>query len=74
MKTLFLTLTMCVLVLPAHAKYSGGTGKTTAEMHTAKTFLDAGWDLVGETANGTEDIWKIAEGLDYPRLGWEAQD
>jgi hypothetical protein len=50
---------------------AGGTGKTTAEMQTAKTFLDAGWDFVGETANGTEDIWKIAEGLDYPRLWWE---
>src|SRR4030042_2425791 len=37
----------------------------------AKTFLDAGWDFVGETANGSEDIWKIAEGLGYPRLSWE---
>jgi len=52
----------------------GGTGKTTAEMQTAKTFLDAGWDFVGETANGTEDIWWIDEGKDYPRLWWEAGD
>jgi len=51
-----------------------GTGKTTAEMQTAKTFLDAGWDLVGETANGTEDIWWIDEGKDYPRLWWEAAE
>jgi hypothetical protein len=50
---------------------AGGTGQTTAEMQTAKTFLDAAWDFVGETANGTEDIWKIAEGLGYPRLAWE---
>ncbi len=50
---------------------SGGTGKTTAEMQTAKTFLDAGWDFVGETANGTENIWWINEGKDYPRLSWE---
>jgi hypothetical protein len=50
---------------------AGGTGKTTVEMQTAKTFLDAGWDFVGETANGTEDIWKILEGRDYPRLWWE---
>jgi hypothetical protein len=48
-----------------------GTGKTTAQMHTAKTFLDAGWDFIGETANGTEDIWWIDEGQDYPRLWWE---
>ena len=52
----------------------GGTGKTTAEMQTAKTFLDAGWDFVGETTNGTEDIWWILEGKDYPRLWWEAGD
>jgi len=49
-------------------------GKVTAEMQTATTFLDAGWDFVGETANGSEDIWKIAEGLDYPRLWWETTE
>ncbi len=48
-----------------------GTGLTTAEMQTASTFLEAGWDFVDETDNGTEDIWKISEGLDYPRLWWE---
>jgi hypothetical protein len=48
-----------------------GIGKTTAEMQTASTFLYAGWDFVGETANGTEDIWWILEGQDYPRLIWE---
>jgi hypothetical protein len=51
---------------------AGGTGKTTAEMRKAKTFLDAGWDFVGEAANGTEDIWWILEGKDYPHLWWEA--
>lgn len=35
---------------------AGGTGLTTAEMKTLSTFTDAGWDFVGETANGTEDI------------------
>jgi hypothetical protein len=49
----------------------GGTGKTTAEMQTAGTFLDAGWDFVGESVNGTDDIWWILEGQDYPRLRWE---
>jgi len=53
------------------AASAGGTGKTTAEMQTAKTFLDAGWDFGGETVNGTEDIWWILEGKDYPRLRWE---
>ncbi|MCX5643923.1 MAG: hypothetical protein NTZ17_04445 [Phycisphaerae bacterium] len=50
------------------ATSAGGTGKTTAQMKTAKTFLDAGWDFVGETKNGTADIWWILEGKDYPHL------
>jgi len=50
----------------------GGTGLTTAEMQTAGTFLDVGWDFVGETDNGIEDIWWILEGKVYPRLSWEA--
>ena len=54
------------------ATSAGGIGKTTAEMQTDTTFLEAGWDLVDETTNGTEDIWWILEGQDYPRLWWEA--
>jgi hypothetical protein len=49
-------------------------GKTTAEMQIAGTFLEAGWDFVGETENGTEDIWRILESQDYPKLWWEADD
>ncbi|MBA7485557.1 hypothetical protein ES707_21105 [subsurface metagenome] len=49
----------------------GGTGKTTAEMKTMSTFTDAGWDFVGESVNGTEDIWSICEGTNYPRLAWQ---
>ena len=49
----------------------GGTGKTTAELQITSTFLEAGWDFVDETENGTEDIWWILEGQDYPRLWWE---
>jgi hypothetical protein len=49
----------------------GGAGKTTAEMKTSSTFLNAGWDFVGETENGTEDIWNICEGTNYPRLVWQ---
>jgi len=47
------------------------SGQTTSQMHTASTFLDAGWDFVDETQNGTEDTWWILEGQDYPRLSWE---
>jgi len=52
----------------------GGMGKTTAEMQSAGTFLDAGWDFVGETENGTEDTWWILEGRGYPRLWWESAE
>jgi parallel beta-helix repeat protein len=50
---------------------AGGVGKTTAEMQKAGTFLQAGWDFIDETDNGTDDIWWIREGRDYPRLWWE---
>jgi len=48
-------------------------GKTTAEMQTASTFLEAGWDFADETDNGTEDIWSICEGTNYPRFVWQIQ-
>ena len=38
------------------------------------TSWEAGWDFVGETANGTEDIWWIDEGKDYPHLWWELNE
>ena len=46
-------------------------GKTTAEMKVPSTFTAAGWDFVGETANGTKDIWKIKESYEYPKLWWQ---
>ena len=53
---------------------NAGVGLTTTEMQTASTFVDAGWDFVGETDNGTDDIWWILEGQDYPRLWWESDE
>jgi hypothetical protein len=46
-------------------------GKTTIEMQTEGTFLWGGWDFVGETTNGSKNIWRIDEGQDYPHLWWE---
>ena len=46
---------------------AGGTGLTTVEMQTVGTFLQSGWDFVGEMENGTDDIWWILEGQDYPQ-------
>ena len=56
------------------ATSAGGTGKTTSEMQTEDTFLEAGWDFADETESGTEDIWWILEGKGYPRLWWEAAE
>jgi hypothetical protein len=49
----------------------GLTAKSSIGMRTAETFIEAGWDFVGETENGTENIWAICDGVDYPHLAWE---
>ncbi len=51
----------------------GGTGKTTVQMQTRSTFTDAGWDFVGEIVNGPNDIWKICDDTNYPKLSWQEQ-
>jgi len=43
-------------------------GKSTAEMQSSNTFIDVGWDFVGETSNGTNEIWQIPGGSGYPVL------
>jgi hypothetical protein len=50
---------------------AGGSGRTTAEMKTAETFANAGWNLTGE--DGDNPVWQIHEGQDYPRLQWEVE-
>jgi len=51
---------------------SVGFGFSTAEMQTINTFIDAGWDFVGESVNGDEDVWHLAaDGIGYPRLAWQ---
>jgi hypothetical protein len=51
---------------------AGGTPKTSAEMKARSTFTNAGWDFVGETINGPNDIWRMCvDGVSYPLLGWE---
>ncbi len=42
---------------------AGGTGKTTKEMMTKKTFTDAGWDFSG--------IWCMVENITYPFFRWQ---
>lgn len=49
----------------------GGAGLTTGLMKAESTYADSGWDFVDETENGSEDIWCICEGADYPKLTWQ---
>ena len=46
-----------------------GTQLSDEQMKEQASFI--GWDFAGETQNGTDDIWLILEGEDYPRLQWE---
>jgi hypothetical protein len=42
---------------------TGGTGKTTEEMHTITTFSDVAWDFI--------NTWTICDGMNYPVLLWQ---
>ncbi len=55
---------------------SYGVGLTANQMQEINTFLDAEWDFVNETVNGTEDIWKIEENKneEYPFLSWQVEE
>ena len=47
-----------------------GEPLTEVQMRQQASFADC--DFIGETANGTKDIWRMcADGVDYPRLTWE---
>jgi hypothetical protein len=53
-------------------KSDGGAGLTTAPLQDMATYLAAGWDFAGETANGTEDLWTMSDDEPgYPKLTWE---
>ncbi|MBN2892728.1 MAG: T9SS type A sorting domain-containing protein [Bacteroidales bacterium] len=61
------------------ATSAGGIGKTTAQMQTLCTYIDgtdASWDFVIETANGTEDNWKMNSSANdgYPFLSWQVDE
>lgn len=51
------------------------TPKTTTELQTLSTFINAGWDFSGESTNGTDDVWQLItsgclSGLGYPTLNY----
>ncbi len=53
------------------ASSDGGQGRTTDRMQKALTYVGTGWDFVGETFNGTDDLWKMCGRPIYPKLSWE---
>ncbi|MCK5000717.1 MAG: PASTA domain-containing protein, partial [Anaerohalosphaera sp.] len=50
---------------------AGVMGRTTGQMHSESTFVDAGWDFVGESVNGTDDFWLMTSS-GYPVLAWQS--
>jgi len=46
-----------------------GTMLTDAQMKQQKSFI--GWDFIGETVNGPNDVWWINESVSYPKLYWQ---
>ncbi len=56
--------------------YEGGTvdnvvGLLSREMVIKEMFTSVGWDFAGEEENGTEDVWTICSGTNYPRFAWQ---
>ena len=52
---------------------AGGIGYHTDVMITDTTYLNNSWDFIGETENGTSDIWGMVPGVNggYPFLVWQ---
>ena len=46
----------------------GGAGLSTVAMQRLKTYLDAGWDFIGESSNGVADTWILPSQGGYPEL------
>ncbi len=41
-------------------------------MQDMNTYLDTGWDFIGETDNGTDDYWHMPyQAIGYPMLFWQ---
>ncbi len=53
---------------------AGGVGLEAHEAIDHAPYVSAGWDFVGETDNGTEDVWYLeAEQGTYPVLAYDAE-
>lgn len=48
----------------------GGIGISSLRMQDIQTFYNAGWDMLGESENGTSDYWCISPEEGYPILSF----
>jgi len=62
----------CLSDQPGSGPDAGVLEISTEQMKLRDSFITAGWDFVGETENGSKDIWDICEGTNYPRLAWQS--
>jgi len=47
---------------------AAGTGLTTSQMQDPRIFQTAGWDMIGDRADGAADTWLMPEGGRHPVL------
>ncbi|MGD0077293.1 MAG: GLUG motif-containing protein [Sedimentisphaerales bacterium] len=59
----------CYFLDIAGPNNGAGISLTDAQMKHQASFFS--WDFVWETANGTNDVWAICEGVSYPKLAWQ---
>ena len=65
------TITQCFWDTQTSGRSSsaGGVGLSVAQMRGIQAYLmAAGWDWIGETENGTSDVWLMPKGGIYPVL------
>ena len=60
----------CYFLITSGPDNGAGTPLTDEQMKQRESFV--GWDFVGESANGTDDVWRMCvDGVEYPKLWWE---
>jgi hypothetical protein len=63
------TISSCYFLITSGPDNSAGDPLTSAKMKQQASFV--GWDFIGETVNGPNEIWWINKGVDYPKLYWQ---
>ncbi len=48
------------------------TDRGQSQMQTMEYWALTDWDFLGNSADGTDDIWRMCQnGVDFPRLWWQ---